>query len=158
MPTKNGNPSESGDLPATAWPEWFDAWRGVLFAHGKVIREIENYLQFEHDLALSWFDVLSRLFSAPDNRLRMSELSGTALFTRSGLTRLVDRIEEAGMVRRERIAGDRRGVSVVLTLTGQKKFEAAFEGHKASIEQAFASKMSPKQWRDVSAALGVFRP
>ncbi len=150
MPTNNGNLSDS--------PAWLDAWRGVLFAHGTVIREIEKYLQSEHDLALSWFDVLSRLSSAPDNRLRMSELSGAALFTRSGLTRLVDRIEEAGMVRRERIAGDRRGVSVVLTPAGQKKFEDAFEGHKASIEQAFASKMSPKQWREVGDALKTFRP
>ena len=143
----------SGDTP-----EWFDAWRGVLFAHGQVVREVEKYLQAEHQLPLNWFDVLSRLFSAPDDRLRMSELSGAALFTRSGLTRLVDRIEEAGMVKRERISGDRRGVSVVLTTAGRKKFEQAFEGHKTSIEQAFASKMSPKQWRDVGAALEVFRP
>jgi DNA-binding MarR family transcriptional regulator len=153
MPKNNQNLSESGDSA-----EWFDAWRGVLFAHAHVIREVESYLQSEHDLALSWFDVLSRLSGAPENRLRMSELSEAALFTRSGLTRLVDRIEEAGMVRRERITGDRRGVSVVLTPAGKKKFEDAFEGHKAIIEQAFASKMSPSQRRAVGAALGVFLP
>ena len=55
-------------------PEWFDAWRGVLFAHGRVIREIEKYLQAKHQLLLSWFDVLGRLASAPNARLRMSEL------------------------------------------------------------------------------------
>ena len=137
-------------------PEWFDAWRGVLFAHGQVIREIEKYLQAEHQLPLSWFDVLSRLASAPENQLRMSELSEAALFTRSGLTRLVDRIEEAGLVRRERIAGDRRGVSVVLTPDGREKFEQAFEGHKAIVEQAFSSRMSPKQWREIGKALEVF--
>ena len=137
-------------------PEWFDAWRGVLFAHGQVIREIEKYLQAEHQLPLSWFDVLGRLASAPSARLRMSELSEAALFTRSGLTRLVDRIEEAGLVRRERIAGDRRGVSVVLTPAGREKFEQAFEGHRATVEQAFSSKMSPRQWRQVGKALECF--
>ena len=128
----------------------------MLFAHGRVIREIEKYLQAEHQLLLSWFDVLGRLASAPSARLRMSELSEAALFTRSGLTRLVDRIEEAGLVRRERIAGDRRGVSVVLTAAGREKFEKAFEGHRATVEQAFSSKMSPRQWRQVGKALEVF--
>ncbi|MEE2842678.1 MAG: MarR family transcriptional regulator [Chloroflexota bacterium] len=94
--------------------------------------------------------------SAPNARLRMSELSEAALFTRSGLTRLVDRIEEAGLVRRERIAGDRRGASVVLTAAGREKFEKAFEGHRATVEQAFSSKMSPRQWRQVGKALEVF--
>ena len=109
-------------------PEWFDAWRGVLFAHGQVIREIEKYLQAEHQLPLSWFDVLGRLASAPSARLRMSELSEAALFTRSGLTRLVDRIEEAGLVRRERIADDRRGVSVVLTAVWPREVRVGVRG------------------------------
>ena len=104
----------------------------------------------------SWKKFDNSFDSAPNARLRMSELSEAALFTRSGLTRLVDRIEEAGLVRRERIAGDRRGVSVVLAPAGREKFEKAFEGHRATVEQAFSSKMSPRQWRQVGKALEVF--
>ena len=105
----------------------------------------------------SWKKIRRNSFdSAPNARLCMSELSKAALFTRSGLTRLVDRIEEAGLVRRERIAGDRRGASVVLTAAGREKFEKAFEGHRATVEQAFSSKMSPRQWRQVGKALEVF--
>ena len=59
---------------------------------------------------LTWFDVLSRLADARSSGLRMQELEELALFTRGGLTRLVDRIEAAGLVRREPVPGDRRGV------------------------------------------------
>lgn len=138
-------------------PVWFDAWRGVMVAHDKVIREVESFLQKNYQMPLSWFDVLSRLGSAEGNQLRMSELSETALFTRSGLTRLVDRIEEGGLVQREPIAGDRRGVNVVLTAAGREKFEQAFRGHKAVIEQHFAGQMASTQWREIAAALSSFR-
>ena len=137
-------------------PAWFYAWLGVLFSHGSAIREIENYLVAEHDLPLTWFDILSRLSGAPGNQMRMSELSDAALFTRSGITRLVDRIEAAEFVRREPIPGDRRGVNVVLTSLGSDKFKEAFEGHMTAIEESFASKLSPKQWSDVADALAGF--
>ncbi|MCZ6852781.1 MAG: MarR family transcriptional regulator [Gammaproteobacteria bacterium] len=145
MPAESEKSNES--------PEWFDAWRGVLFAHGQVIRAVEKYLHDTFSLPLSWFDVLSRLNGAPNNRLRMSELSAAALFTRSGLTRLVDRIEEAGLVRRERIDGDRRGINVVLEPEGRKIFRRAFKGHKSVVEGSFASNLTPRQLREVGDAL-----
>ena len=75
-------------------------------------------LQAHSGLSLAFIDALARLCDAPEQRLRMQELQERSLFTHSGMTRLVDRIEKAGLVRRERAPGDRRGVFVVLTAEG----------------------------------------
>ena len=93
---------------------WFHSWRGVLFASARVLR-IADVDVLEHEgCPLTWFDVLSRLSDAAPAGLRMQELEKLALFTRAGLTRLVDRIEAAGLVRREPVPGDRRGVGLLV--------------------------------------------
>src|SRR5450759_5300137 len=109
---------EDPTRPATAWA---DAWRGVLFAGAKVLRVAERDLVEREGFPMAWLDVLAQLYDAPVNGLRMQELEERALFTRSGLTRLVDRIEAAGLVRRESVAGDRRGVRVALTSEGRRR-------------------------------------
>ena len=73
-----------------------DAWKGILFAHSQVVRRLEADLAEYSDLPLTWLDVMNRLNEQPQRRLRVHELAEKSLFTRSGLTRLVDRIEEAG--------------------------------------------------------------
>ena len=137
-------------------PQWMEAWRGILFTHARVIRAIERCLVDDYDLPLSWFDVLSRLSSAPDRRMRMQDLSETALFTRSGLTRLVDRLEEAGYVRREPSPEDRRGVYVVLEPEGLRRFEEAYHGHRPTIEQEFARHLDEADVEALRAALDRF--
>ena len=137
-------------------PGWLMVWQRLMVTHAEVIRRLEADLLSQHELSLTWFDVMSVLERAPEHRIHMHKIADAVLVTRSGLTRLVDRVEEAGLVKRERIAGDRRGVSVVLTLAGREKFKQAFEGHKATVEQTFATRMSPKQWRQVGKALEVF--
>ena len=72
------------------------AWRAFLSAHATVIRLLEEEMDREQGLPLSWFDVLAHLERAPDGRLRMQELAGSVVISRSGLTRLFDRIAEAG--------------------------------------------------------------
>jgi len=67
----------------------------------KVLRIAERDLVEREGFPMSWLDVLAQLYDAPGNGLRMQELEERSLFTRSGLTRLVDRIEAAGLVRRE---------------------------------------------------------
>ena len=140
------------DLPATD-ETWFDSWRGVLFASARILR-ISDLDMLEHDgFPLTWFDVLSRLADAGAVGLRMQELEQLALFTRSGLTRLVDRIEAAGLVRREPVPGDRRGVRVVLTNDGRQRYKAAIARHRAVIEREFGRRLTPAQHRAVAAAL-----
>lgn len=100
-----------------------------------------------------WFDVLSRLADAPPVGLRMQELEELALFTRGGLTRLVDRIEAAGLVRREPVPGDRRGVRVVLTDEGRQRYAAAIARHLEVIEREFGRRLTDAQHRMVADAL-----
>jgi DNA-binding MarR family transcriptional regulator len=103
-----------------------------------------------------FIDVLGRLYDAPEGKLRMQELQHRSLFTRSGMTRLVDRIEAAGLVRRESVPGDRRGVWVVITPEGRRLYEEALARHRLDLEQEFASRLTPAQQHAVAEALSQF--
>jgi DNA-binding MarR family transcriptional regulator len=131
---------------------WFDAWRGVLFASARVLRIADADMLEHHGFPLTWFDVLSRLADAEPAGLRMQELEELALFTRGGLTRLVDRIEAAGLVRREPVPGDRRGVRVVLTVDGRQRYSAAIARHREVIKRELG-RLTPAQHRAVADAL-----
>ncbi len=111
-----------------------DAWKGILFAHSQVVRRLESDLAQYSDLPLTWLDVMNRLNEEPDRRLRVRELAERSLFTRSGLTRLIDRIEQAGHVRREHSNEDRRGVYVELTESGAATLEALWPDFTTSIQ------------------------
>lgn len=144
---------QPNDQAPAADETWFHSWRGVLFASARVLR-IADLDMLEHDgFPLTWFDVLSRLEDAGPVGLRMQELEELALFTRGGLTRLVDRIEAAGMVRREPVPGDRRGVQVVLTAVGRQRYTAAIARHREVIEREFGRRLTAAQHRTVADAL-----
>lgn len=132
--------------------ETLGAWRGLLFAQAKVLSALEADMMDQHDLATSWFDVLGRLNQAPEKRLRMHELEESVLFTRSGMTRLADRIEEAGLIRRERSAEDRRGVYLVITQAGIDKIDEVWPDHVASIQKHFGQYLDGQ---DVESLRGV---
>ena len=126
-----------------------ESWGWMLFAHAKVLWALEADLLEQHDLPITWFDVMNRLREAPGGRLRMHELERASLSTRSGLTRLIDRIEAAGYVRRERSAEDRRGVYVVITQAGNDKIDRVWPDHEASIAQHFG------QYLDLDDAVAI---
>lgn len=141
---------------ASAGPPWFDAWRGIVFANAKVFREVERKLEEHSGISLAFLDALGRVYDAPQGRLRMQDLQERSLFTHSGMTRLVDRIEAAGLMRRESVPGDRRGVSVVITPEGKRLYEQAFARHQADVEEAFAARLTPAQHEAVAEALAQF--
>lgn len=118
-------------------PETLAAWRGLLFTQAAVIRALEKDMLEQHDLPITWFDLLGRLARSDGRRLRMHELEEASLFTRSGLTRLADRLEEAGLVRRERSAEDRRGVYLAITDAGMAKIDQVWDDHQHSIQEHF---------------------
>ena len=132
---------------------WFDAWRGIIFTHAQVLDVVGRRLQAHSGISLAFLDVLGRLYDAPDGRLRMQELQKRSLFTRSGMTRLVDRVEEGGLVTRERVPGDRRGVSVAITSAGTELYEEAMRRHVEDLAAEFATMMTEKQHRAVGDAL-----
>jgi DNA-binding MarR family transcriptional regulator len=121
-----------------------------------VIHAVERSLQERTGLTLTFLDVLGRLYDAPDRRLRMQELQERSLFAHTGMTRLVDRIEEAGFVRREPVPGDRRGVFVVLTSEGERAHEAELAQHRGHVERESGSRLSNDEHRAVADAPAQF--
>jgi len=109
------------------------SWGWLLFAHAKVKNALEADLLEQHDLPLIWFDLLNRLREAPDQRMRMNDLKDASLFTKSGITRLIDRIEATGFVTRVRSGTDRRGVYVAITRAGNDKINQVWPDHVASV-------------------------
>lgn len=146
------------EVPDPTRPDalWMDAWRGVLYASARVLRTAEHELIADAGLPLNWLDVLAQLYDAPEHKLRMQDLADGSLFTRSGITRLIDRMEAAGLVARAPVAGDRRGVMVLLTPAGMTRHAAAFAAHLPVIEREFGRRLTPDQQRAIAEALAPF--
>jgi len=122
-----------------------DAWRSFLRAHARLVRVLETELVAEHPISLGAYDVLVQLAEAPERRLRMAELADAVLLSRSGVTRLVDRLEVAGMVTRERFDGDGRGIVAVLTTKGVDTLRSAARTHLAGVVRHFVDHMDANE-------------
>ena len=129
------------------------AWYQMLRAHAKVNRRIEKSLQRAGHIPIPWYDVLVSLEKAPDHRLRMSELADEMVTSRSGLTRIVDRLEEAGYLRREACPGDRRGSYAVLTEAGAQARLQAWPAMSSVIREFFVSHLSDEEAKIIADAL-----
>ena len=90
------------------------------------------------------FEVLIRLSRSPDQRLRLTELANQVRLSTSGLSRLVDRVEAAGLVRREACPSDRRGAYAVLTQAGEEALAAALPAHLESLQRNVVSALGPE--------------
>ncbi|WP_229686089.1 MarR family winged helix-turn-helix transcriptional regulator [Longimycelium tulufanense] len=115
------------------------AWRSFLRAHARITRRLEAELIAEQRLSLAAYDVLVQLAEAPERRLRMTELADAVLLSRSGVTRLVDRLERIGLVVRERADEDGRGVVAVLTRRGMERLRTASSTHLSGIVRHFVA-------------------
>ena len=118
------------------------AWRGLLRVHTALVRELDAELDAAHDLPLSSYDVLIYLQAAPDRRLRMAELADSVLLSRSGVTRLVDRLEREGLIERDACTSDGRGLFAVLTEKGDDLLAHARPTHLAGVRERFLSHFS----------------
>lgn len=114
------------------------AWRLFLTAHSLLIEAIERDLTQADLPPLGWYDVLLALERAPKRRLRMSALSRAIVLSRSNLTRLVDRMESAGLLRREAVPSDRRGAYAVLSAEGARMRRRMWPIYAGGIEDHFA--------------------
>jgi len=121
------------------------AFLRFLRAHAAVTRELSARLEAAHGLTLSDFDVLVQLFHAEGNRLRRVDLARTVLLTASGITRLLDGLERAGWVEKQRCASDARVTYACLTAAGLEKFESARSSHHADIEELFGARFSDEE-------------
>ena len=109
------------------------------------MRVLEAELQSEQQLALADYDVLVQLSEAPPDGLRMSELADSVLLSRSGLTRLVDRLVQAGYVDRRPCPDDARGRMAVLTAAGLARLREAAPTHLRGVRAHVISRLSPEE-------------
>jgi DNA-binding MarR family transcriptional regulator len=139
-------------------PAELAAWRGFLEAHSVLISVLDAELVRDHDLPLTSYEVLMYLSDAEDQRLRMGELAERLLLSRSGITRLVDRLERQGLVERQPCEDDKRGFFAVLTPAGRARIEAARPAHLAGVRTHFISRLTDSQLEALASAwprLGV---
>ena len=118
-------------------PAELAAWRGMLRVQASLLRAMDADLSTAHGIGLRSYEVLLHLGDAPRERLRMSELSDSVLLSASGVSRLVDRLERDGLVRRERCTEDGRGYWAVLSGDGRAKLDEARPTHLASVHRLF---------------------
>jgi DNA-binding MarR family transcriptional regulator len=128
------------------------AWGGFLRAHRALVAELDEELKREHDLPLTSYDVLVQLENAPDHQLRMSELAEAVLLSRSGLTRLVERLERKGLLERRECQDDARGAFAVLTDAGAESLREARRTHLAGVRELFLRRFDENELRRLDDA------
>jgi len=129
-----------------------DAWRSLLEAHAALTEVLEDELVAACGLPLAWYEVLLHLHEG-GGRSRMQELAFSVLLSKSGVTRLVDRMVVAGLVVRESCPNDRRGTLAVLTDEGRAKLRSAGPAHLRGIEEHFGRYLTPDEADVMSVAL-----
>src|SRR3954463_14588034 len=139
----------------TALPEIrLEAWRKYLTSFWRIYGAIESDLAAAGLPSLSWYDALYELYLAPQRHLRMSELARSALLSRSGLTRLVDKLEKAGLIQRTACPTDGRVQHAQLTAKGVEVLRKIWPVYRAGIAKYFGPHLSTAEARQLAAAFG----
>ncbi len=120
------------------------AWKGMLATHSRLVHELDAELEREHGLPLSSYEVLMNLADAEGHRLRMGELADRLLLSRSGITRLADRLEKQGLIERRRCDDDGRGYFAQLTDPGRRLVTAARPDHLDGVRRHFLNRLEPE--------------
>jgi DNA-binding MarR family transcriptional regulator len=130
------------------------AWYRLLQVSRLVLRELDARLDDQHRIGVSEFDVLITLDNATDHRLRMTELAEAVMLSSGGLTRLIGRLEERGLVERVQDPSDARAFHATLTTAGAKRLAEARATHDAVIDELVQSKLTSAQASALAHALG----
>ena len=130
-----------------------DAWRAVVTGHAAVTERVQKSLAAADLPPLSWFELLSAVERSSNGRPRMSELAEWLTLSRGGITKLVDRLEEAGYLKRVSCAEDRRSLQAELTPTGERILEEMRTIYGAEVERHLST-LSAAEAELLAAALG----
>lgn len=150
-------PDATSDTPRAG--DWrIGVWRSFLRAHSYVLGELERDLAADAEISLPWYDVLLQLVEAPGRRLRMSDLADRVLLSRSGLTRLIDRLQAEGLVRREPSPDDARGTFTILTDAGYLRLRHAAPIHLRGVQAHWLSHFSDEELRRLGELLARVVP
>jgi DNA-binding MarR family transcriptional regulator len=129
------------------------AWEAFVFAHAAAVGRIEREFAAAGVASLTWYDVLTALSEAPGHRMRLQDLADEVVLSRSGLTRLLDRVEAAGLIRREPCETDRRGAYAVLTPAGEEAVARAWPVYARGIARHFAAYLGDDEKQLLAEAL-----
>ena len=131
-----------------------EAWRLFLRSHSTITRRLDADLIAAHGLTLRDYEVLIRLSWEPEAKMRPSDLSDSVILTRSGVTRLLAGLEEAGLVSREACPSDRRVIYAVLTELGHEKLREARPTHLRGVNELFTARFDGEQLDALLELLG----
>lgn len=164
MPTPSvSTRSEPSATPAAAAPATtkviadepgIGAWRSFLTAHARITRRLDEELQAAHGLSLAEYDALLQIAHAPGRRVRMNVLAERVILSRSGITRLVDRLEAAGSVERMACSTDARGQEAVLTPVGLERLRTAATTHLDGVRRYFLDRLGDDDLAGLETSLG----
>jgi DNA-binding MarR family transcriptional regulator len=129
------------------------AWRSFLTAHARITRRLDEEIQAAHGLSLAEYDALLQIAHAPGRRVRMNVLAERVILSRSGITRLVDRLEAAGAVERAACSTDARGQEAVLTPVGLERLRSAAPTHLEGIRRYFLDRLDPAELQALETSL-----
>lgn len=135
--------TQAADRPLTARDPRLAPWRAFLLAHARIVRRLDEELRAEHDLSLAEYEALLTIAQAPERRIRMGQLADEVLLSKSGVTRLIDRLVSDGLVERSACLADARGAEAVLTETGLARLRTASRTHLRGIDEHFLSAVDP---------------
>lgn len=134
------------------------AWRALLTAHAELTERVDAALREAGVVPLRWYDALLCLYVAPGRRLRLAEMARAALLSRSGLSRLVDRLEGAGLLVREPCEDDARGAYAVLTPAGLEALRRCWRVYGPQIESLVGRRISRVEARTLTVLLDRLLP
>jgi DNA-binding MarR family transcriptional regulator len=126
-------------------PEEQRAWSALMRAHTCLAKRLESALEGTHRLPLTSYEVLQRLDEESGGRMRMCDLADRAQLSRSGLTRLADRLEREGLIERCSCDHDARGSYACITVSGRERLDEARATHLAVVRQQFFAHFSPQE-------------
>jgi DNA-binding MarR family transcriptional regulator len=141
-------------MPPPEEPAGLGAWRAFLLTHAAVVRRLERILEQDQHLPLAWYDVLLELNAAPERRLRMQDLAARVVLSRSRVSRVVDEMARAGLVRREPDPADGRAAFAVVTDEGRNALRRAAPVYLQGIEDEFLAHLTAEEAATIEGALG----
>jgi len=144
------------------FPQWSEqyaaAWIGLLATHRRLTRELDAELEAAHGLSLSGLELLARLAAAPERRLRLTSLAGEAGLSLSRVSRIVDVLEQRGLVARTRCPSDARATNAELTPQGLELAQAAQSTHLAAVRERFFDRLDEHEIATLAAVFTRFAP
>lgn len=153
--SSRGRPDTAPSTPTSPSDPSLGAWRALIHAHARLIRRMDEELQAAHGISLAEYDALLQLANAPGRRLRMSVLAERVLLSRSGITRLVDRLVADRMVERSACPTDARGAEAALTPAGLDRLRTASRTHLDGVARHFLDVVTPEDRAAIERGLSA---